>query len=69
MRIRISSCQLTLLCLPLLPLPPEHQLGVEEVQPLRPRVHLEEDLGGLQRAPRASEVEGVAGEASPEEEE
>ena len=39
------SC--TWLCLPLLPLPLEYELCVEEVQPLRPRVNLEEDLRSL----------------------
>ena len=62
----IWGLQITWLCLALLPLALEHELGVEEVQPLRPGVHLEEDLGRLQSSPGAPEVQRMVSQTRPE---
>ena len=50
---------------PLRPL--QDQPGVEEAQPLRLGVHLQEDLRRLQGASASSQIQGVSSEPSPEE--
>ena len=46
--------------------PSQHQPAVEEAEPLRLGVHLQEDLRSLQSSPASPQIQRVASEASPE---